>query len=64
MTACQGREEGEMKKSVKRLHLSRETVQNLNATDPELRFAGAAGTAGSICTRLMICTQTCGHICP
>ncbi|HLX10650.1 MAG TPA: hypothetical protein VKY89_22565 [Thermoanaerobaculia bacterium] len=53
-----------MKKSVKRLHLSRETVQNLNATDPELRFAGAAGTAGSICTRLMICTQTCGHICP
>jgi hypothetical protein len=51
-----------MKKSLKKLQLNRETVQNLIAS--ELRIVDGAGTANAICSRLQICTQTCGHICP
>jgi hypothetical protein len=52
-----------MKKLAKKLQLHRETVQNL-IEGPTLRAIAAGGTNNALCTRLGICTQTCGHICP
>jgi hypothetical protein len=44
-----------MKKSVKKLHLHRETVQRLVADHHELRGVAAGdNSAGMICSRLMI----------
>jgi hypothetical protein len=54
-----------MKKQVKKLHLHRETVQKLIADQSELKGVAAGdNSAGMICSRLMICTQSCGHVCP
>ena len=54
-----------MKKRVQKLHLRRETVQKLIADPNELQGVAAGdNSAGMICSRFMICTQSCGHVCP
>jgi hypothetical protein len=52
-----------MKKIVKKLQLSRETVQTLADDARELRVAGAIFTATPFCSQHMICTVSCGIDC-
>lgn len=53
-----------MKKTVKKLRLSRETVQGLVADGSALRRAAAGVTNTPVCSRLNICTQSCQVPCP
>ena len=60
-----GQRKRPMKKRVQKLHLRRETVQKLIADPNELQGVAAGdNSAGMICSRFMICTQSCGHVCP
>lgn len=54
-----------MKKSSTKLRLHRDTLHKLVDDRFELRQVAAGdNSAGMICSRLMICTQSCGHFCP
>jgi hypothetical protein len=64
MSAVTAEEEHEMKKTTAKLTLSRETLKNLIADGQAMRVAGGVASEGVACTKLGICTQTCGHICP
>jgi hypothetical protein len=53
-----------MKKITRKLQLSRETLQNLITEGQGLRVAGGVASEGVACTKLGICTHTCGHLSP